>query len=101
MNLQRTIKKEINCFSIGLHTGRKVNMKIKPAPADTGIVFIRKDLPEAEPIYARYDNVCDTTLATTLGSTVLPFRQWSIFCRHSAAWVLITRSLNWIRLKSR
>ena len=68
MNLQRTIKKEINCFSIGLHTGRKVNMKIKPAPADTGIVFIRKDLPEAEPIYARYDNVCDTTLATTLGS---------------------------------
>jgi len=67
MNLQRTIKKEISCFSIGLHTGRKVNMKIKPAPADTGIVFIRKDLPGSEPIYARYDNVCDTTLATTLG----------------------------------
>ncbi len=67
MNLQRTIKKEINCYSIGLHTGRKVNMKIKPAPADTGIVFIRKDLPGSEPIYARYDNVCDTTLATTLG----------------------------------
>ncbi|KFZ44260.1 UDP-3-O-(3-hydroxymyristoyl) glucosamine N-acyltransferase [Smithella sp. SC_K08D17] len=68
MNLQRTLKKEINCFSIGLHTGRKINMKIKPAPADTGIVFIRKDLPEAMPILARYDNVCDTTLATTLGS---------------------------------
>jgi len=68
MNLQRTLKKEINCSSIGLHTGRKINMKIKPAPADTGIVFIRKDLPEAMPILARYDNVCDTTLATTLGS---------------------------------
>jgi len=68
MNLQRTLKKEINCSSIGLHTGRKINMKIKPAPADTGIVFIRKDLPEAAPILARYDNVCDTTLATTLGS---------------------------------
>ncbi|GAB6269219.1 MAG: UDP-3-O-acyl-N-acetylglucosamine deacetylase [Smithella sp.] len=68
MNLQRTLKKEINCFSIGLHTGRKINMKIKPAPADTGIVFIRKDLPDAMPILARYDNVCDTTLATTLGS---------------------------------
>ncbi|MFA5321885.1 MAG: UDP-3-O-acyl-N-acetylglucosamine deacetylase [Smithella sp.] len=68
MNLQRTLKKEINCFSIGLHTGRSINMKIKPAPADTGIVFIRKDLPDSAPIYARYDNVCDTTLATTLGS---------------------------------
>jgi UDP-3-O-[3-hydroxymyristoyl] N-acetylglucosamine deacetylase len=68
MNLQRTLKKEINCSSIGLHTGRKINMKIKPAQADTGIVFIRKDLPEAMPILARYDNVCDTTLATTLGS---------------------------------
>lgn len=68
MHLQRTLKKEINCFSIGLHTGRKINMKIKPAHADTGIVFIRKDLPDAGPIHARYDNVCDTTLATTLGS---------------------------------
>ena len=68
MNLQRTLKKEINCSSIGLHTGRKINMKIKPASADAGIVFIRKDLPEAMPILARYDNVCDTTLATTLGS---------------------------------
>ncbi len=41
MYLQRTLKKEINCFSVGLHTGRKVNMKIKPAQADTGIIFIR------------------------------------------------------------
>jgi UDP-3-O-[3-hydroxymyristoyl] N-acetylglucosamine deacetylase len=68
MNLQRTVKKEISCFSVGLHTGRKINMNIKPAPADTGVVFIRKDLPEAAPIQALYDNVCDTTLATTLGS---------------------------------
>ena len=68
MHLQRTLKKEIGCFSIGLHTGRKINMKIKPGPADSGIVFIRKDLPDSGPIQARYDNVCDTTLATTLGS---------------------------------
>jgi len=68
MHLQRTLKKEIGCFSIGLHTGRKINMKIKPASADTGIVFIRTDLPDAAPIPARYDNVCDTTLATTIGS---------------------------------
>jgi len=68
MHLQRTLKKDINCFSIGLHTGRKVNMKIKPAPADTGIVFVRTDLPGLPAIHATYDNVCDTTLATTLGS---------------------------------
>jgi UDP-3-O-[3-hydroxymyristoyl] N-acetylglucosamine deacetylase len=68
MHLQRTLKKEINCFSVGLHTGRKINMKIKPAPVDTGITFVRKDLPDAEPIHANYNNVCDTTLATTIGS---------------------------------
>lgn len=67
MHLQRTLKKEILCSSIGLHTGRKVNMKIKPAPADTGIIFIRKDLPQAKPIPADYKMVCDTTLATSLG----------------------------------
>jgi len=68
MHLQRTLKKEILCSSIGLHTGRRVNMKIKPAPVDTGIVFIRKDLPDARPILAHFEMVCDTTLATSLGS---------------------------------
>jgi len=68
MHLQRTLKKEINCFSVGLHTGRKVNMTIKPAPVDTGIIFVRTDLPDAQPIHANYNNVCDTTLATTLGA---------------------------------
>jgi UDP-3-O-[3-hydroxymyristoyl] N-acetylglucosamine deacetylase len=68
MHLQRTLKKEIICSSIGLHTGRKVNMRIKPAPADTGIVFIRLDLPDSHPILAEYNNVSDTTLATSLGT---------------------------------
>jgi UDP-3-O-[3-hydroxymyristoyl] N-acetylglucosamine deacetylase len=68
MHLQRTLKKEISCFSVGLHTGRKINMKIKPAPVDTGIIFVRKDLPDAEPIHANYNNVCDTMLATSLGT---------------------------------
>ena len=68
MHLQRTLKKEILCSSIGLHTGRKVNMKIKPAAVDTGIVFVRKDLPDARPILANFEMVCDTTFATTLGS---------------------------------
>jgi len=67
MHLQRTLKKEILCSSIGLHSGRKVNMKIKPAPVDTGIIFVRKDLPDARPIPADFKMVCDTTLATSLG----------------------------------
>jgi UDP-3-O-[3-hydroxymyristoyl] N-acetylglucosamine deacetylase len=67
MHLQRTLKKEILCSSIGLHTGRKVNMKIKPAPVNTGILFVRKDLPNARPIPADFNMVCDTTLATSLG----------------------------------
>ncbi len=68
MHLQRTLKKEIICSSIGLHTGRKVNMQIKPAAVDTGIVFVRKDLPDARSIPATFDNVSDTTLATSLGT---------------------------------
>ncbi|HRV46039.1 MAG TPA: UDP-3-O-acyl-N-acetylglucosamine deacetylase, partial [Smithellaceae bacterium] len=67
MHLQRTLKKEISCSSIGLHTGRKVNMQINPAPADTGIVFLRRDLQDARPIPAYFKSVCDTTLATTIG----------------------------------
>ena len=68
MHLQRTLRKEIHCASIGLHTGRKVNMTIKPASVDTGIIFVRKDLPEAKPIAADFKSVCDTTLATSIGS---------------------------------
>ncbi len=68
MYLQRTLKKEINCSSVGLHTGRKVNMRIKPAPVDTGIIFKRNDLPDAPSIRAQFNNVSDTTLATSLGT---------------------------------
>jgi UDP-3-O-[3-hydroxymyristoyl] N-acetylglucosamine deacetylase len=65
--LQRTIKNEINCRNIGLHSGRKVGMTIKPAGVDEGIVFIRKDLPGNTSIKADFQNVRDTILATTVG----------------------------------
>ncbi|HDQ03709.1 MAG TPA: UDP-3-O-acyl-N-acetylglucosamine deacetylase [Deltaproteobacteria bacterium] len=68
MYLQRTLNSEINCASIGLHTGRKIKMKIKPAKPDAGIVFKRRDLPDMPPVNADYDNVRDTTLATSLGT---------------------------------
>jgi UDP-3-O-[3-hydroxymyristoyl] N-acetylglucosamine deacetylase len=67
MYLQRTIKREIICRSIGLHTGRKVNMTIRPADADEGITFIRSDIAGKPRIKAELGNVCDTTLATTIG----------------------------------
>jgi len=66
--LQRTVKKEITCTSIGLHTGRKINMKIKPAGADEGILFIRKDVSNSNFIKANIHNVFDTQLATTVGT---------------------------------
>ncbi len=68
MHLQRTINKEINCINIGLHSGRKVVMKIKPADADEGVIFVRSDLANRVEIKASYNVVCDTTMATTIGS---------------------------------
>jgi UDP-3-O-[3-hydroxymyristoyl] N-acetylglucosamine deacetylase len=68
MYLQRTLKKEITCASIGLHTGRKVNMTIRPAGVDAGITFIRKDLANHNFIKADMYNVSDTQLATTIGN---------------------------------
>ncbi len=67
MYLQRTLRSEIKCQSIGLHSGRKVNMTIKPAAIDQGIVFVRKDVSEDNLIRAELGNVTDTVLATTLG----------------------------------
>ncbi len=68
MNLQRTVKSEIWCKSVGLHSGRKVNMIIKPAEIDDGIIFVRNDLSKDNVIKAELKNVRDTTLATNLGT---------------------------------
>ncbi|HIC86519.1 MAG TPA: UDP-3-O-acyl-N-acetylglucosamine deacetylase, partial [Desulfobacterales bacterium] len=52
---------------IGLHTGERVGIKVRPAPPDTGICFVRTDLPGSPMIKASFENVVDTTLATTIG----------------------------------
>jgi len=44
MNAQRTLRRPISCAGIGLHSGRKVTLSLKPAPADSGIRFRRSDL---------------------------------------------------------
>ena len=63
---QRTLKNSIRATGIGLHTGRKVLMTLRPAAPDTGIVFRRSDLPSGAEVRARAEHVADTTLGTTL-----------------------------------
>ena len=63
---QRTIKNEIECNGIGLHSGQPVAMKLLPAPIDTGIVFIRTDLPGKPKVRAIASNITGTLRATTL-----------------------------------
>ncbi len=66
MAQQRTLKDAIRATGIGLHTGRKVLMVLRPAPPNTGIVFRRTDLDPPVDIPARATNVTETTLGTTL-----------------------------------
>ncbi len=63
---QRTLKNTIRATGVGLHTGKKVYLTLKPAPVDCGIVFRRVDLDEPVEIQARADNVGDTRLSSTL-----------------------------------
>lgn len=63
---QRTLKNVIRATGVGLHTGQKVYLTLRPAVADTGIVFRRVDLDEPVEIPATPENVGDTTLSTTL-----------------------------------
>ena len=63
---QRTIKKAFETVGIGLHSGRKVKLALRPAPVDTGIVFRRIDLNPPVAIKAEPERVNDTRMATTL-----------------------------------
>ncbi|MGB5202238.1 MAG: UDP-3-O-acyl-N-acetylglucosamine deacetylase [Sedimenticolaceae bacterium] len=63
---QRTLKNVIRATGVGLHTGEKVFLTLRPAAPDTGIVFRRDDLESPLDIPARAENVGDTRLSTTL-----------------------------------
>ncbi|MEK6646374.1 MAG: UDP-3-O-acyl-N-acetylglucosamine deacetylase [Candidatus Firestonebacteria bacterium] len=67
MNYQRTIKHPIELSGVGLHTGNKVKVILKPVNANTGIIFIRTDLPSCPKIKAHISNVLDVSYAITLG----------------------------------
>ncbi len=66
MILQRTLKNIIRATGIGLHTGEKVYLTLRPAPVDSGIIFQRTDLDPVVTVPARPENVSDTRLSTTL-----------------------------------
>lgn len=65
IRLQRSIKNIVSCEGIGLHTAKPVQIVLKPAPVDTGVVFVRTDLDGAE-IAASTANIAATSYATTL-----------------------------------
>ncbi|MBL8135434.1 MAG: UDP-3-O-acyl-N-acetylglucosamine deacetylase [Acidobacteria bacterium] len=65
MAFQQTLRRQVSCAGIGLHSGSKVSLTLKPAPAGTGVVFRRADLGVDIP--ATVDHVTAINLATVLG----------------------------------
>jgi UDP-3-O-[3-hydroxymyristoyl] N-acetylglucosamine deacetylase len=63
---QRTLKTSVRSTGVGLHTGHKVTMVLRPAPIDTGIVFCRSDLPGNPAVPAHALNVSNTLMATVI-----------------------------------
>lgn len=68
MKKQKTIAVEVAYSGIGLHSGAEVKIKLRPAPVDTGIVFVRTDLPNKPQIQAIAKNVTSTLRATTISN---------------------------------
>ena len=68
MEMQNTIAREVSYSGIALHTGVRVHMTMKPAPANTGIVFRRTDMKGGPTVRAHVACVIDTRRATTIAS---------------------------------
>jgi UDP-3-O-[3-hydroxymyristoyl] N-acetylglucosamine deacetylase len=68
MLAQRTLKSMTRAVGVGVHGGQRVEMTLRPAPPDTGIVFRRVDLPRSIDIPAGAFSVCDTRMATTISA---------------------------------
>ena len=63
---QRTLQSLTRAVGVGLHSGQRVELTLRPAPPNTGIVFRRVDLPEPVSIPVRFDSVSDTRMASTI-----------------------------------
>ena len=65
-DFQHTLASEISISGVGIHTGQTVNMVLKPADPNTGVIFKRMDLPGVPSVKADVDNVTETTRSTTI-----------------------------------
>ena len=65
---QRTIKQPVHAIGIGVHSGQKVRMTLRPAGENTGVLFVRTDLPGRASVRAQAQSVSDTTLATSIAN---------------------------------
>jgi len=65
---QRTLKSMTRAVGVGLHSGQRVEIILRPAQPDTGIVFRRVDLPQPVDIAVSAQAVCDTRMASTIGA---------------------------------
>lgn len=68
MTEQKTLKNIVRATGVGAHTGKKVFITLRPAPENTGIVFIRTDCQPSVMIPARVENVSETLMSTTLSA---------------------------------
>ena len=68
MLAQRTLKSMTRAVGVGVHSGQKVELTLRPAPPDTGIVFRRIDLPGPVDIPVSPETVSDTRMATTISA---------------------------------
>ncbi len=70
MQKQKTLQKSCSFSGVGVHSGLVANVQLRPAPIDTGIVFIRSDIQNKDPIIpALWDHVVDTKLCTVIANT--------------------------------
>ncbi len=72
MLLQRTIKSLVKAVGVGVHSGQRVELQLRPAAADTGIIFRRVDLPQAVDIAVSSLSVTDTRMATSISAQGYP-----------------------------
>ena len=71
---QRTLKNSVSLSGTGLFTGVSSEVKLRPAPEGTGVVFQRMDLPDKPTLPAFVDYVCETPRCTILGSGIFKFK---------------------------
>ena len=67
--MQTTIQYPVSCYGLGVHSGKRTHLTLKPGQDSTGVVFVRTDVAAVDNvIYANYDNVSETTLSTTVSN---------------------------------